>query len=392
MSDSESSHPTSQILIVAAEASSSLYGERLLEHWKAEKKDLLAFGIGSRKMESLGFECMGRSEELAVVGIQEVLTHYGEIRRTFFRLLDEAQVRRPKVALLMDYPDFNLRLAKRLKKLGIPVVYYISPQVWAWRKSRIKTIRKWVDQMLVLFPFEKEFYERSGVKVEFVGHPLIDELSNQIYSSEEEVLESRRRLGIDPNDVVLGLMPGSRRSELKHHLQIQMDTAERLVERFPKLKVLLLVAPTLTREEVKELLGDYSFPLILVCDHPLRMVQLTDLILCASGTATLTVGLMKKPMVIIYRMSPLTAFIARRFVTTTPFFGMVNLIMNREVVPERFQEEVRADLLAEELSRLIESPERRAAISKELEMLSHLLGNGGTTRRVAEILQTEYLM
>src|SRR4051812_39176887 len=183
------------VLIVAAEASSSIYAQRLLEYWAEHEVKVKPFGIGSESMRKLGFEVLGRSEDLAVVGLQEVISHFPLIRKTFHSLVDEAAKRRPKFALLLDYPDFNLRLAKKLKALGIPVIYYISPQVWAWRTSRVNLIRKVVDHILVLFPFEEEFYQKNNVKVSFVGHPLLDELNREIFDKEIRK-ERRQRYGV----------------------------------------------------------------------------------------------------------------------------------------------------------------------------------------------------
>lgn len=223
----QSTNGDTEILIVAAEASSALYAQRLLEEWRAKDQHVKAFGIGSRAMESLGFEILGRSEELAVVGLTEVIRHYSEIKSVFEKIVSETSRRKPKIILLLDYPDFNLRLAKKLKSLNIPIVYYISPQVWAWRKSRIHTIKKLVDKMLVLLPFEKDFYKSNGVDVEFVGHPILDELSSKLFDATERNF-ARNRYGILPDDTWIGLMPGSRSSELKLHLDTQIEVAERL--------------------------------------------------------------------------------------------------------------------------------------------------------------------
>jgi len=286
----ESTNGDSEVLIVAAEASSALYARRLLEHWQREQRHVQAFGVGSREMEALGFEILGRSEEMAVVGLIEVLRHYKDIKAVFRRLIEEASRRRPKVILLMDYPDFNLRLAKVLKPLGIPIVYYISPQVWAWRKSRIHTIQTLVDKMLCVLPFEKDFYRQHAVEVEFVGHPLIDEIDTVLFHSTERE-QWRSRCGVASGERVVGLMPGSRNSEVRHHLSTQLRAAEILHQRYPSLKFALLVAPTLELEQLQRLAAESAVPLLFVKDDPLKMVSLTDLVICASDTATLLVGL-----------------------------------------------------------------------------------------------------
>ena len=383
---------SSSIMMIAAEASSSLYAQRILELWKREGREVSAFGIGSREMEKLGFECIGRSEDMAVMGIQEIVKHLPHIRRVYKALLAEADIRKPKVAVLMDYPGFNLRIAKDLKKRGIKVVYYISPQIWAWRQGRVHGIRKVVDKMLVLFPFEEPFYKEHNVPVEFVGHPLLDELPNLQTAPEAAELHRlhRERFGILENEIVLGLMPGSRRSEIQHHLQIQLQAAAIVVRKNPNVRPVLMVAPTLDREELRAALETVSFPIRMIQESPIEMISLADVILVASGTATLMVGLMAKPMVIMYLMNPITAWLAKRLVTKTKFFGMANLIMNARVVPELFQEEANPEALAAELLKVIDDKQERARVAGELAELRNRLGSRGATGRVAKVL-AEYL-
>ena len=372
-------------MIVAGEASSALYARRLLEHWRDSGVRVKAFGVGSRDMEALGFDIIGRSEDMAVVGIVEVLKHYKEIKNVFEGLVAAVKERRPQVLLLLDYPDFNLRLAKRLKPLGIPIVYYISPQVWAWRKSRIHEIKKCVSKMLVVLPFEKEFYARHGVDVEFVGHPLLDELSSELFDPALRA-QFRSRYGVQNDEIWVGIMPGSRKSELRHHLKTQISVCESLYERHPQLKFALLVAPTFSKEEVRAQLPDLSLPLTLLSGEPLSMVRLMDVILCASGTATLVVGLLKKPMVIMYKMNALTAWIARWIVKGTAHFGLINLILGKRVVPELFQSEATVDRLSQEVLKFVEDKNYRQSVVDELTKTSKLLGERGATSRVANIL------
>jgi lipid-A-disaccharide synthase len=375
--------------VVAAEASSALYARRLLEHWQRQEKRVKAFGVGSRDMEALGFEILGRSEEMAVVGLIEVLRHYRGIKAVFHRLVEEARRRCPRVVLLLDYPDFNLRLARALKPLGIPIVYYISPQVWAWRKSRIRTIQRLVDKMLCVLPFEKEFYRQHAVDVEFVGHPLIDEIDPALFDPRERA-RLRSQYGVTSDDRVVGLMPGSRTSEIRHHLSTQLQVAEILHRRYPALKFALLVAPTIDLEQIKRLAAAPAVPLLVVKDDPLKMVGLTDLVLSASGTATLVVALMRKPMVIMYKMNALSARIARWVVRGTAHFGLVNLILARRVVPELFQEQAAPPRLAQELARYLDDESYLKRIESELMTVRDRLGAGGATQRVAEILEAYF--
>lgn len=382
----QSKNEPTEILIVAGEASSALYAQRLLEYWRSTNQNVHAFGVGSREMEALGFEIIGRSEEMAVVGLVEVLKHIGHIRSVFKQLVAETTKRKPKAILLLDYPDFNLRLAKALKSLGIPIVYYISPQIWAWRKSRIHQIKELVDKMLVVLPFEKEFYEKFGVKVEFVGHPLLDEINPQLFDLSARQI-AREKFGLSSKDICIGLMPGSRKSELAHHLKTQIEAAEKLYQTHSNLKFALLVAPTFTIDQIKALLPASSLPLMLIKDEPMKMVSLVDAVICASGTATLVVGLMRKPMVVMYKMNPITAFWAKHFVKDTAHFGLINLILGGRVAPELFQEQANAQNIANEIEKVVGNKEKYQEVESQLGRASELLGRRGATVRVAEALK-----
>jgi lipid-A-disaccharide synthase len=381
----QSKSDKNEILIVAAEASSALYAQRLLEHWAKTHKNIHAFGVGSRQMEAAGFEIIGRAEELAVVGLSEVIRHYSKIKSVFENLILQVEQRRPNVILLLDYPDFNLRLAEKLKPLGIPIVYYISPQVWAWRKSRIHKIKKLVNKMLVLLPFEKDFYKKHDVDVEFVGHPILDELKNEHFD-QKEINHARNRYGVLENETLVGLMPGSRRSEIMHHLFDQIKVAESIYETHKNVKFAILVASTFSLEEFQKFLPRYDLPLIILRDDPLKMVSMTDVVLCASGTATLIVGLLEKPMVIMYKMSFFTALLAKIFVRGTQHFGLINLVLGRRVVPELFQGDANHGRLVSEINRLIEEKDYRLRIKNELSETKLKLGDKGATVRVAEAL------
>ncbi|KYG64961.1 lipid-A-disaccharide synthase [Bdellovibrio bacteriovorus] len=375
-----------QVLIVAAEASSVTYAQRVLEMWKSQGRKIHAFGVGSQDMENIGFERLGKSEEMAVVGAAEIIAQYSHLKGVFDSLVAEAEKRRPKVAIVMDYPEFNLMLAKKLHALGIPVVYYISPQVWAWRKGRVKTIKKYCKKVFVLFPFEVPFYEEHGVPCEFVGHPLLDELDERLIDDPEYLKTHRNQCGIRDDEIVLGLMPGSRRLELRQHFQIQLDTARILSKKYPNLKIVILTAPTFSKEQMQDYLEDFRLPYILLKDEPFRMIHLVDMMLVASGTATLQVGLLKKPMVIMYRMKWLTGVFAKLIVRGTKYFGLVNLILNKEAVPERFQREVNPENLARLLDRYISEPEYKKQVVHDLAQLRQYLGDKGATQRVVAAL------
>ncbi|MGE0526806.1 MAG: lipid-A-disaccharide synthase, partial [Bdellovibrionales bacterium] len=307
--------------------------------------------------------------------------------QVYYDLLDAAEVRRPDVVLLLDYPGFNLRLAKEIKAMNIPGVYYISPQLWAWRQGRVKTVQKYIDKMLVIFPFEIEFYNQHGVQAEFVGHPLLDELDPQHFDPVSRA-RHRARYGLGPDDVVLGLMPGSRHSEIKHHLHTQLQAARELFVKNPSLKIALFVAPSFRKEQAQGWLSDLDFPLMLIKDEPFSMIDLADVVLCASGTATLMVGLLEKPMVIMYKMNRLSSFFAKRFVKNTRHFGLINLVLDDRVVPELFQEQADVPHLVRELEPLISDRGLRDKFTLSLRPAKDRLGSKGATERVAQALES----
>lgn len=382
------STPNKSVLIVAAEASSSLYALRILEHWSRQELNYDCFGVGSTAMKNHGFRTLGRSEDMAVVGIQEVIKNYSDIKSVFYKILEEVDRIKPAVAVLLDYPEFNMKLAKELNKRGVPVVYYISPQIWAWRQYRVKKIKKYVDKMLLLFPFEVDFYKKHNVEAEFVGHPLLDELNEQLFDS-NWVNDRRQRYGVLKEDHILGLMPGSRNSEINHNLQTQLETAEKIYLKNPKIKIMLFVAPSLDKQNIQMLLpSGFDVPLIVVQDEPFHMIAMADTVLCASGTATMMVGLMHKPMVIMYKMNSITAWIAKTLVNSTKFFGMINLILGEEVCKEHFQEKANPDDLSDSLLQLIEDKDKHNQVHSKLKSTASHLGNTGVTERVCNALNS----
>lgn len=375
-----------QVMIVAAEASSVIYAQKLLEYWQQAGKPVKAFGVGSKTMEEMGFERIGKAEEMAVVGAAEIISAYSRLKKVFDDLVAAATARRPDVVIVMDYPEFNLMLSKRLHALGLPVVYYISPQVWAWRKGRVETIKKYCRKVFVIFPFEVPFYEAHKVPCEFVGHPILDELDDRLFDPAFRKTH-RNQCGIQDSEIVLGLMPGSRRLELKQHFAIQLQVARNLSKKYSNLKILIMVAPTFEKSQLEPYLEDFRLPYILLKDDPARMIHLADYILVASGTATLMVGLLEKPMIIMYKMKWLTGLFAKVFIRGVKYFGLVNLILGREVCPERWQSGANPEELTRLMERYLQDPAYRDSVVKDLAGLKTYLGNKGATARVANSLE-----
>jgi len=377
--------PLSEVLVVAAEASSELYARRIIEEMRRRGIKLDFYGIGSSSMKTMGFDALETSENMAVVGLWEVLAHWSVISSAFKRLVKRAKEKKPAAALLLDYPDFNLRLAQKLNNLGIPVVYFISPQVWAWRTNRVHLIKRIVSRMLVVFPFEKDFYDKFQVPVSFVGHPLLDEIKSSRLSTEQRSL-ARSQLGIANDAFLVGLLPGSRTSELKYNFQTQLSAVKLISKERPHIKFLILVAPSLEVESVKALLpSDFNISVRVVKDEPLKIMQACDACIVASGTATLMAGLAETPMVIMYKMNSLSGFLAKKLVSG-PFFGMVNLILGERAVPELFQGEANPENICKEILRYIDDKEYFKFVKDKLALIKTKLGSGGAASRVVDIL------
>lgn len=383
-------------MMIAAEASSTHYAAQLIREWQSQLKSKTLpfdkidfFGVGSLEMESLGFSRIGKSEDMAVMGIVEIAQHYSFLKKIFYQLVDAAEKQRPDVVILMDYPDFNLRLAKKLKAMGIKVFYYISPQVWAWRKSRIHDIKRDCEKVFLLFPFEQKFYDQYQVPYEFVGHPLLDDL-NQDLLDKEKIQFQRSKYGISPKEKVLALMPGSRRSEIEQHIQIQLDVAKNLSLKYNHLRILVCVAPPLSKEYIQQKMENFNLPYILIKEDPNQMISLADYVLVASGTATLMVGLLEKPMVIMYRMKWLTGIIGQILIRGIKYFGLVNLILDEEVVPERKQAQVTVPEITKLVDRYISDSAYTEKTIQSLKKVKLLLGDKGAARRVVQSLN-QYL-
>ncbi len=367
------------LLVVAGEASGDLHGARLLAELRRLVPDLVAFGMGGPELRAAGLEAVADSSEVAVVGVVEVLKVLPRVRQVFAALLAEVDRRRPRAAVLIDFPDFNLRLAGRLARRGIPVIYYISPQVWAWRRGRVRTIARRVDRMLVLFPFEVEFYRRSGVPAVHVGHPLVDEVPRlpSAWDRPPAAGEPYR----------LALLPGSRRSEVEALLPVMLQAVARLGATLP-VAVTLIRAPGIPEALLAPHLESFGQPVRVVSDDRFAAVADSHLALCASGTATLEVGLLGTPMIVLYRLAR-WSYVLAKLLVRLPNFAMVNLVLGREVVPELLQGQAEPERIAAEARRLLAGGEALARVRAGLAELRPRLGEGGASVRAARQVAEE---
>ena len=365
--------PVHELLVVAGEASGDLHGARLISELRRRVPGLRTFGLGGDEMRAAGLEAVAHSSEISVVGITEVLKVLPRAREIFAALLREVDRRRPALAVLVDFPDFNLRLARELKSRGVKVVYYISPQVWAWRRGRVKTIARIVDRMLVLFPFEVDFYRRHGVDVVHVGHPLVDEVPSPPQAWDRE--------GPAGGPFRVALLPGSRVSEVEALLPTLLEAVRKLAARLP-VEVHLIQAPTISRDLLEEHVQLAGLPVVIVSEDRFTAIADSHLALCASGTATLEVGLLGTPMIMVYRLASWTYVLAKLLVRL-PDVSLVNLVSGKRIVPELIQGEANPERIAAEAERLLTDAAAREQMRAGLAGLRGRLGAGGASGRAA---------
>ena len=374
---------SARFLISCGEPSGDLYGGELLRHLRTRLPGIEAFGLGGEHLLREDAALLGHVRDLAVVGIVEVVRHLGTLRRVFRDVLAEVDRRRPDLAVLVDYPSFNLRLARELARRSVPVVYYISPQIWAWKAWRIREIRRNVTRMLVIFPFEQAIYEGAHVPVSFVGHPLVD-----LVRPAPDRAAFLREAGLDPARPVVAVLPGSRRTEVRYVLPRVAGALRLLAARRPDVQFLLAVAPSLDPEATRAGLG--GLPIVLVTGRTHAVLGAATLSLVTSGTATVESTLLGTPMVVVYRVSPIT-YALGRWMVRVPHAAMPNLIAGREVVPELIQDRLTPERLAHEALALLEDAGRSEGMRRDLADVRDRLGSPGASARAAEAVLQVFL-
>jgi lipid-A-disaccharide synthase len=364
-----------RLLISCGEPSGEFYAAELVAELRRRSPDLEAFGLGGDRLAAEDVRLLAHLRDLAVVGLVEVLSHLRRLKHLFDSVVAEAARVRPDVAVLIDYPDFNLRLARELKKLGIPVVYYVSPQLWAWRRGRIKDVKRDVAKMLAIFPFEEKIYKDAGVPVSFVGHPLIDHVKPPADRSAVAA-----RLGLAPDRPVIALLPGSRNKEVAFNLPPMLGAVALLRERRPDLQFVLAAAPHLRARAFE----DAAAAGVTVLEGVTREVlSAARVAIVASGTATVETGLTLTPMVVVYRLSALTYALGKPLVSVANY-AMVNLIAGRVVVPELIQSDFTPERVSEETLKILDDGPARTRMLQDLEEVRSKLGKGGATSNVAD--------
>ncbi len=363
---------------MTGEASGDLHGAHLVHALKQQLPEAEFCGVGATHLQAEGVSIVSSSDELAVVGVVEVLKKLPTVMRVYKKLARYLEEQRPDVVILVDYPEFNLRLARVAHKLDIPIVYYISPQVWAWRSGRVKLIQRLVRKMIVIFPFEKAFYQKHGVDVEWVGHPLAESVQPTL--SKEEFCRQHKLNAMKP---IVGFLPGSRESEVERLLPVLREAAQRIHQHDSSVQCVVPLASSLEQSTLFEnMLPSYVH---LIRQQTYDTIHAADLIVTASGTVTVETAILETPMIITYIVSPFTYRLGRMFIKV-PFIGMVNLIAGKEVAKELIQGQATPEAIEREVFRLLRDSESLNTIKHELRTVHQKLGEPGAADRAAKII------
>ena len=368
-----------QIMIIAGEASGDQRGAEVASTLLARDPNLKLYGIGGEHMRAAGVETLVDVSQLAVMGFVEVIVHLPRIMRIFKLTKNLLIERKPDLLILVDYPGFNLRLAKIAKKSGIKVLFYISPQVWAWRQHRVKKIAQVVDHMAVIFPFEKQFYQAHNVPVSYVGHPLTQKLKTKISQA-----EARTKLDIPLQHKMIALLPGSRESEINRILPELIKSTELISTQIANCIFYLAIASTIPTDAISKAIASSNSDIRIARGKTYDIISAADVVLTASGTATLETALLNKPMVIVYKVSALTAFIVRKMIKI-PYVSLCNIVAGEQVVVELLQNDATAENIAQETLHILTNEKYREQMQEKLSHIEEKLGNLEAADNVANI-------
>jgi lipid-A-disaccharide synthase len=376
----ENSGHAPKVMIVAGEASGDLHGALLVREMLAVNPTLHFFGIGGNRMQEAGVKLLAHAADIAVVGVSEVFSKTAAFLRIIAKMRKSMDRLKPSLVILIDFPDFNLNIAARAaRKRGIRIFYYISPQVWAWREGRVKQIKKLVDQMAVILPFEVDFYAARGFDVHYVGHPLRD-----IVKTPFTARQARAHFGLAEDKTTIGLLPGSRNSEIQKLLPEMVEAARIISRKIPGTQYILPLADTLEEKTVAGFLSDSGLKVKIVAGHTYDVLACCDLAVVTSGTATLETGLMGVPMVIVYKVSLFSELIGRMIIRQQ-HIGLVNILAGKTVAPELIQRDARGPRIASEALAILQNREKRRQIIRDLGNIRAKLGEPGAARRAAQI-------
>jgi lipid-A-disaccharide synthase len=369
-----------KILFSAGESSGDQHAANMFLELKKRSPDLLAIGMGGAKMREAGVDIRYDSAHIAVIGVVEVVKHYGEIRRALRLMQSLLMAERPDLLVCVDYKEFNFKLAKFAKLNDIKVLFYVSPQVWAWRAGRVKAYGKAIDMMAVIFPFETAYYEAENVPVRYVGHPSVDKVR-----PDNTRADALRAFGLASEKPVVGLLPGSRANEIKRLLPVMLAAAKILQGHIPDLQFVLPQANSIPDALLKSYLQDSSVNVSIVKNQPYDAMQCCDAIMTTSGTATLEIALLGVPMLISYKLAALTYWLGR-WLVKTPFIGLPNIVAGKAIVREFIQHEATAESLAFETLRLLTDTAYADEMRSNLQAVKQKLGAGGASKNMAELV------
>lgn len=368
------------ILIIAGENSGDKHGAHLVRHFKRLQPSFHFYGIGGKNMAEQDVTLLYTIDDLAIVGVFEVITHLSRIRKIFRDVKNKIIEQQPVVAVLIDSPDFNLRLAKHLKKSSIPVLYYISPTVWAWRNRRLKLIKKVVDKMLLIFPFEKKIYEERGIAASYVGHPLKERV--KISLPREDFIHKYR---MDPEKTWITILPGSRKSEIKFHMPVLVRVIKKLREEW-NAQFILPLAENLKQEDVISFFGDLPSDIRILTQDGYEAMAYSEIAISSCGTANLEAALLGIPTVTFYRLSPLTYFAGIRLMKIQNF-SIVNILADKKVIPELIQSNFTVENILDETRKILKSEHVSSTIKSEYDNIRHLLGEEMASENAARELE-----
>lgn len=369
-----------KILIIAGEPSGDLHASRLVKDLKTLKSDLQFFGLGGYLSKEAGVDTVFDISKLALVGLAEVLKNIFTVGKVYKGILRRIDTEKPDLAILIDYPGFNLRLAAELKKRSIPVVYYISPQIWAWGRDRINIIKRCVTRMIVFFKFEEELYKTYGVDVVFAGHPLLGTVKASL--SKDETLKI---YGLSKGKTTIALLPGSRMTEVSTLLPIMVGASKIINQRLKETQFVIARYPALPEDLYKNALRDCALDIRIASGDAYNVVAASDFAIVASGTATLETAIIGTPLVIIYKAKLLT-YIIYKFVATIPFLGIVNIIADREIAPEFLQYDATPQNIADRIVPILLSENKLKVMREELATVKSALGDPGASMRAAQAI------
>ncbi len=369
-----------KILVVAGEVSGDLHGSHLVEAIRWNDPEIQFLGVGGEGLKRVGMKLLYPSQSLSVVGITEVFAKLGSILKALRTLKASLEREKPDLVILIDFPEFNLRLARIAHRRGIPIVYYISPQIWAWRPKRIKLIARLVKKMVVLFPFEVPLYEAAGVDVEWVGHPLLDIVKPTLPKE-----GAFHQFGLDPGRRTVGLLPGSRMHEVERLLPSLLASAHLLQKEIPDLQFVIPLAPGIPQTALSSQMKDVSVLVKVVEGFPYDVMNICELLITASGTATLEGAILGKPMIIVYKVSFPSYWIGRALIRVD-HIGLVNLVAEKEIAPELIQKDVHPRRIADEAFRILRDPLLSRKMSESMGQVRQKLGEPGAAQRAARVV------